>query len=204
MFLMFLQSESLNTVHVQARKNLEESSPLAGTKLCRFFASGQPCRYGSKCTHSHGEDGVLTSASQAFDFSNKLWWILPCRMFQFLNMIQYSRLKPWLVFWATMNLPHMHRLRTTTTGLLRLSHVSSSATCRHRKKWKILLHAMFTSPTWCRWSMTRWRRTAEDCGTQTELASSSRVCMLSWAFADSTKALSLAELSDCEYSNRKA
>mmetsp|Transcript_49886 Transcript_49886/g.118948 ORF Transcript_49886/g.118948 Transcript_49886/m.118948 type:complete len:165 (-) Transcript_49886:335-829(-) len=26
---------------------------LTGTKLCRFFATGQSCRYGDKCTHSH-------------------------------------------------------------------------------------------------------------------------------------------------------
>ena len=37
-----------------------------GTKLCRFYAAGQPCRYGSKCTHSHGPDsGYGSQGSQA-------------------------------------------------------------------------------------------------------------------------------------------
>ena len=41
---------------------------LAGTKLCRFYAAGQPCRYGSKCTHSHGPDsGYGSQGSQTPD-----------------------------------------------------------------------------------------------------------------------------------------
>lgn len=42
---------------------------LAGTKLCRFYAAGQPCRYGSKCTHSHGpfDSGYGSQGSQTSD-----------------------------------------------------------------------------------------------------------------------------------------
>ena len=45
---------------------------LVGTKLCRFYAAGQPCRYGSKCTHSHGpfDSGYGSQGSQAGIF---LW-----------------------------------------------------------------------------------------------------------------------------------
>lgn len=39
-----------------------------GTKLCRFFAAGQACRYGSKCTHSHGEEVGSHGTQALVDF----------------------------------------------------------------------------------------------------------------------------------------
>lgn len=55
---------------------------LVGTKLCRFYAAGQPCRYGSKCTHSHGpfDSGYGSQGSQAGP-KNGSWFIHRTRFF---------------------------------------------------------------------------------------------------------------------------
>ncbi|CAE7485765.1 Zinc finger protein LEE1 [Symbiodinium microadriaticum] len=40
---------------------------LTGTKICRFFATGRPCRYGSRCTHAHAlaESSESTTSTSA-------------------------------------------------------------------------------------------------------------------------------------------
>lgn len=56
----------LQTCQCQKMNQTNIPFVLPGTKLCRFYAAGQPCRYGSKCTHSHGPDsGYGSQGSQA-------------------------------------------------------------------------------------------------------------------------------------------
>ena len=57
---------SSSNVSVSKMNQTKIQFVLPGTKLCRFYAAGQPCRYGSKCTHSHGPDsGYGSQGSQA-------------------------------------------------------------------------------------------------------------------------------------------
>ena len=64
----FSDASVLSSSNVSVSKMNRTNIPfvLPGTKLCRFYAAGQPCRYGSKCTHSHGPDsGYGSQGSQA-------------------------------------------------------------------------------------------------------------------------------------------